>query len=331
MTDTFRALVVREQPDGTFSRAVEGLPPDALPPGQVLVRVLFSSLNYKDALSATGTKGVTRRYPHIPGVDAAGIVERSDDPRFTAGQEVIVTGFELGSNHWGGFAGMIRVPAEWAVTLPRTLSLRESMVYGTAGFTAALGIHKLRHNGVMPGSGPLLVTGATGGVGCIAVAMLSKLGYTVAAVTGKPAKRDFLLGLGAAEVLGRDDLLDTSGRGLLAGRWAGGIDTVGGTMLHSLLRTTKNEGSVACCGNVVGHELQTSVYPFILRGVNLLGIGSAWTAMPLRTKLWELMSGEWKPPALDALAREVTLEALNPEITAILAGGQAGRVVIRTS
>ena len=329
MTGTFRALVVREQQDGTFTRTLESLTAGDLPPGEVLIRVDFSSLNYKDALSATGNRGVTRKYPHIPGVDAAGVVEESGDPRHAPGTPVLVTGYELGSNHWGGFARYARVPAEWVVPLPPPLTPRRSMAYGTAGFTAALGVHKLRHEGVQPGDGPVVVTGATGGVGCIAVGMLAKLGYEVVAVSGKPAAADLLRTLGASAVLPREELHDTTPRALLAGRWAGGIDTVGGTMLHTILRGVKTGGSVACCGNVVGHELHTSVYPFILRGVNLLGIGSAWTAMPLRLEIWGLIAGAWDVPGLEALVREVPLDALEPEIAAILRGGQTGRVVVR--
>ncbi|MBM2839777.1 MAG: quinone oxidoreductase [Bacteroidetes bacterium] len=300
-----------------------------LPAGDVLVRVHYSSLNYKDALSATGNKGVTRKYPHTPGVDAAGIVEESAVSDFKHGDEVIVTGNDLGTNTDGGFAEYIRIPPTWIVQRPPTLSLRESMMLGTAGYTAALSVHKLMYHGVAQERGPVLVTGATGGVGCVAVALLSKLGFHVIGVTGKTEAKQFLLDLGAKEILTRDEIRDTSGKGLLPGRWAGVVDTVGGELLDSAIRYTKLEGAVASCGNITSGELTTSIYPFILRGVSLLGINSAFTPMNVRQIIWKKLATEWKLENLDRLITEVTLEQLGEYIDLILRGGVKGRVLVK--
>lgn len=325
---TFNALVVTETQEKRFIREILRKSLRDLPPGEVLVRVHYSSLNYKDALSATGNKGVTRRYPHTPGIDAAGIVEESKCPEFRPGDDVIITGNDLGSNTDGGFAEYIRVPADWIVKRPPSLSLRESMIIGTAGYTAALSVHNLLHHCVTPTKGPVLVTGATGGVGCIAVAILSKLGFHVISSTGKSDARQFLQDLGAKEVVSREDIRDTTGRGLLPGRWAGVVDTVGGETLDNAIRFTKLEGAVATCGNVTSGELHTSIYPFILRGVALLGINSAFTPMPLRQTIWKKLSHDWKLERLDLLTTEVSLEELDPYLDLILEGGVKGRVLV---
>jgi putative YhdH/YhfP family quinone oxidoreductase len=325
----FKALVVTETPDKRFVCQISQKPLSELPPGDVLVRVQYSSLNYKDALSATGNKGVTRKYPHIPGVDAAGIVEESTVQDFKCGDEVIVTGNDLGSNTDGGFAEYVRVPASWIVKRPPTLSLRESMMYGTAGYTAALSVYKLLYHGVTREKGPVLVTGATGGVGCVAVALLAKLGFHVITVTGKRESKQFLLDLGAKEILTRDEVRETTGKGLLPGRWAGVVDTVGGDILDSAIRYTKLEGAVASCGNVLSGELNTSIYPFILRGVALLGINSAFTPMDLRQTIWRKLASEWKLECLDRLVTEVSLEELDKYFDLILKGGVRGRIVVR--
>lgn len=325
----FKALVVTETPDKKFLRQIAQKPLSELPSGDVLVRVHYSSLNYKDALSAAGNKGVTRKYPHIPGVDAAGIVEESTVQDFKRGDEVIITGNDLGSNTDGGFAEYVRVPASWIVKRPPTLSLRESMMYGTAGYTAALSVYKLLYHGVTREKGPVLVTGATGGVGCVAVALLAKLGFHVITVTGKREAKQFLLDLGAKEILTRDEVRETTGKGLLPGRWAGVVDTVGGDILDSAIRYTKLEGAVASCGNVLSGELNTSIYPFILRGVALLGINSAFTPMDLRQTIWRKLSSEWKLEYLDRLVTEVSLEELDKYFDLILKGGVRGRIVVR--
>lgn len=326
---TFKALVVSKNKDGTYSRAIRKRKIDSLPDHDVTVRVEYSSLNYKDALSATGNKGVTQNFPHTPGIDAAGIIAESKDPRFKAGDEVIVTSFDLGQNTSGGFGAYIRVPGDWVVPLPDGLSLRESMSYGTAGFTAAYGMHKLIQNNLTPSDGAVLVTGATGGVGSLAVALLAKQKFRVIAATGKADQKSFLNELGAAEVIDRDDVYPTSRKPLLSGRWMGAIETVGGEMLDAVLRQTNHNGTVACCGNVLGGDLNTSIYPFILRGVSLMGIDSGICLMPMRKKIWQFLAREWKPENLEKLVSECGLEDLETEIEQILNGQQVGRKILR--
>ena len=328
MSDSdYKCLVVSQETDG-YIRKVVRRSVDTLPEGDVLIRVYYSSLNYKDALSATGHPGVTRRYPHTPGIDAAGVVEESSDGRFTPGEEVIVTSYDLGANTPGGYGQYIRVPAGWVVPLPHGLALRESMVYGTAGFTAAMSLHRLERYGVAPCSGEILVTGATGGVGSLAVAILSRVGYTVVAATGKPDRERFLLGLGANAVVHRNEVDDEGRRPLLAERWAGVVDTVGGNILATALKSTGSRGLVTCCGLVASADLSISVYPFILRGVSLQGIDSAECPMPERKYLWEKIAGPWKIDPTDDLVTERTLETLEPEIQRILQGKLMGRVVV---
>jgi putative YhdH/YhfP family quinone oxidoreductase len=324
---TFDALVVREA-DEDFARQVEKRTLADLPPGEVLIRVHYSSLNYKDALSASGHKGVTRSYPHTPGIDAAGLVEASDSDEFRPGDEVIVTSYDLGMNTPGGWGQYIRVPAGWVVPLPDGLTLRESMIYGTAGFTAALSVHALQTHGVAPDQGEILVTGATGGVGSLAVGILAQAGYRVVAASGKPDAEPFLRGLGAGEVIPREQVLDTSPRPLLRGRWAGVVDTVGGEYLATALKSTQYGGAVTCCGLVASADLPTTVYPFILRAVSLLGIDSQNCPMDLRRRIWQKLAGEWKLAKLDGLASKCSLQGLEPEIVRILEGQQKGRVVV---
>ncbi len=327
MDITFKALVVEES-DGTFRRSIQDCSVNDLPANDVLIKVHYSSLNYKDALSASGNKGVTKKYPHIPGIDAAGVVAESSDSRFKNGDKVLVTGYDLGQNTSGGFSQYIRVPGDWIVPLPKELSLRESMMLGTAGFTAAIGVHHLRQNNLSAADGPILVTGATGGVGSLAIAILAKLGYEVTAATGKMDQKSFLKDLGAANVIHREEVQDESGRPLLSGRWAGAVDTVGGIMLDTVLRQTKHNGTVACCGNILGHELHTNVYPFILRGVHLAGMDSGNCLMDLRKKLWQHLATDWKPNNLKKLANECGLDQLDDEIAKILEGKQVGRVLV---
>ncbi len=325
---TFKALVVKELADGQYSREINEKSVSELPEGDVLVRVNYSSLNYKDALSASGNRGVTKNYPHTPGIDSAGIIEESASDEFIPGDEVIVTSYDLGMNTPGGFGQYIRVPADWIVKCPDTLTLKESMVYGTAGFTAALSIFKMEQQGVTPNQGEILVTGATGGVGSIAVAILAKAGYHVVAASGKKDEVQFLIDLGAKEVIHRSDVTDTSGRPLLKGRWAGAIDTVGGDILATTIKSTKYGGVITCCGNVASPELQTTVFPFILRGISLLGIDSGNCASDLRQNIWDKIAGEWKLKNLDLLAKEISLEELDRNIELILQGKQKGRVVV---
>jgi putative YhdH/YhfP family quinone oxidoreductase len=325
---TFDALVVHETEDGQFERRIEERTLADLPGGEVLVRVHYSSLNYKDALSATGHRGVTRSYPHTPGIDAAGVVEESAVDAFRPGDEVIVTSYDLGMNTPGGWGQYVRVPAGWVVPLPRGLSLRESMIYGTAGFTAGLSVLKLVEHGLEPADGPVLVTGATGGVGSLAVGILARAGYRVAAATGKPGEEEFLRDLGAAEVIPRDEVRDESGRPLLKGRWAGAVDTVGGEYLATILKSLDYGRAATCCGLVASADLPTTVYPFILRGVSLLGIDSQACPMDRRQRVWQKLAGAWKLAPLERLATERALETLEPEIDRILQGQQRGRIVV---
>ncbi len=325
--DIFKSVVVEESSDGKFNINIKKKAVKDLPPGDVLIRVRYSSLNYKDALSAIGNRGVTKKYPHTPGIDASGVVAASDTTQFSEGDEVVITGYDLGMNTCGGFEQYIRVPAEWVVRLPEGLSLGEAMIYGTAGFTAAMSVHALTAD-VKPEDGDILVTGASGGVGCLAVAILAKLGYKVVGVTGKPEGKRFLKRLGAKKVIGREDVVDTSGKPLLKAAWAGVIDTVGGDSLATAIKTTKPFGTVTCCGNVSSPDLPLTVYPFILRGIKLVGIDSQNCPMPHRSELWKLLGGQWKVETLLYLCEEIGLEGLDHHISLILKGKQKGRVVV---
>jgi len=324
----FKAMIVHEK-DGKFIRSIGEKSIDELSKGDVLIRVKYSSLNYKDALSATGNKGVTRKYPHTPGIDAAGIVEGSFDNKFKPGDEVIVTGFDLGMNTSGGYGQFIRVPSDWVVKLPAGITLLESMIYGTAGFTAGLSLARLETNGLKPSKDEILVTGSTGGVGSLAVAILTKAGYNVTAVTGKSDRENYLRTLGAKIILTRENVDDNSGKSLLPARWGGVIDTVGGNILATAIKSTKYNCGVAACGLTQSPLLNTWVYPFILRGVNLLGIDSAHCEMELRLKIWNRLAKEWKPDSLNLIKQECSLEELNHKIDMILQGNITGRVIVK--
>ena len=325
---TFRALVVSKTDEKTFTREITERSISDLPEGEVLIRVHFSSLNYKDGLSCIGNPGVTRNYPHTPGIDASGKVAEISDSRFKEGDSVIVTCYDLGMNTSGGFAQYIRVPADWVVPLPEGMTFKEASIYGVAGFTAALSVDSLQKYGVNPEQGEVVVTGSTGGVGSVSVALLSLLGYTVVASTGKKEESEFLQRLGASEIISREEVNDESKKPLLRERWAGAVDTVGGTTLAALLKAAKRGGAVAATGLVASSELSTTVFPFILRGVSLLGIDSGFTPTKLRLEIWNKLAGIWKIPQLEQLTIDCTLEELDPEIDKILAGGQRGRVVV---
>jgi len=324
---TFKALVVEESAENKFTLGIKEKSINDLPDGEVLIRVEYSSLNYKDALSATGSKGVTKKYPHTPGIDAAGIVKQSSSTAFKEDDPVIVTGYDLGMNTSGGFGQYIRVPSQWVIKLPSSLTLKESMIYGTAGFTAGMSVYAITDS-LKPEGGEILVTGATGGVGSVSVAILSKLGYSVIAVSGKPEGRDFLRGLGAKEIISRNEGLDTSGRPILKGRWSGAIDTVGGDILATAIKSTKPLGTVACCGNVASADLPITVFPFILRGVKLIGIDSQNCPMEHRLRIWNKLSEEWQCSQFKDLYKEISLEHLNHNIDLILKGMQKGRIII---
>ncbi|GAB6083171.1 oxidoreductase [Desulfuromonas carbonis] len=325
---TFSAMVVSETSPKNFERRIVERSIDDLPPGELLLRVHYSSLNYKDALSASGRPGVTKNYPHTPGIDAAGVVVEDASGRFKPGDEVIVTGFDLGMNTAGGFGQYIRIPAAWGVPLPDGLSLRESMIYGTAGFTAGLSVHRLAAAGVAPGAGDILVTGATGGVGSIAVGVLARAGYRVVAATGKLSEGEYLRGLGATEVADRQSLLDGAERPMMKERWAGAVDVVGGNTLAAILKSTCYGGVVTCCGLVGAPDLPVNVFPFILRGVSLLGIDSVQCPAQPRLQVWQQLAGVWKPPRLEDTVTEFSLQELDPAIKGILAGELRGRTLV---
>jgi acrylyl-CoA reductase (NADPH) len=324
----FRALVVRQDAGGRFLREVAERSRADLPAGELLVRVRFSSLNYKDALSATGRRGVTRHYPHTPGIDAAGEVVESSSAHFRPGEEVVVAGFDLGVNTPGGFGQYISVPAGWALPRPEGLTLRQCMIYGTAGCTAALSVRALEEAGLGPAQGEVLVTGATGGVGSFAVAILARRGYRVAAATRKLDQTPYLRSLGADSILPTSELEKGPDKALLHERWIGAVDTTGGHILAAALKATGYGGAVAACGNAASAELHTTVYPFILRGVRLLGIESSRCPLPLRRVVWEMLAGPWKPPHLEEMAAECSLAELDQRIALILEGRLRGRVVV---
>ena len=330
LPEKFKAMVVSETVEKKFVREITQKALSELPGGELIIEVKYSSLNYKDALSASGNKGVTRKYPHTPGIDAAGVVLDSTTKAFGAGEEVVVMGFDLGMNTSGGFGEYISVPSGWAVKLPQGLSLRDSMGYGTAGLTAALCALRLMAGGLNKDAGEVLVTGATGGVGSIAVAILAKLGFNVVAATGKAAEKDFLTQLGAKAIISREEADDTSGRPLQKPRWAGVVDTVGGNILATALKTAKVGGLVAACGNAMSADLNVNVFPFILRGVSLLGVDSVEIPMRARQMAWNKLAGEWKID-LASIVTECSLAELEPKIELILKGGLRGRVVVDLS
>ena len=324
----FRAFRVAKTADRQFVRSVEQQDTADLPPGELLIDVAYSSLNYKDALSATGNPGVTRSFPHTPGIDAAGTVAESSVDGFKAGDAVVVIGFDLGMNTPGGFGQKVRVPAGWAVPMPAGLDARTSMILGTAGFTAALCVDKLTAAGMTPSGGPVLVTGATGGVGSVAVKLLAKLGYEVHAATGKAAQHGFLRDLGAAEILGRDAALAGSDRPLLKETWGGVVDTVGGEILVNAVKSLRYGASLAACGLVASPNIPATVLPFILRHVNLLGVDSVELPLSRKAEIWGRLAGPWRLDGLEELATPLKLDDLSAAIDRILAGEMVGRGLV---
>jgi len=311
-----------------YRSGVESVALDALSPGEIVIRSAFSSVNYKDALAGTGKGKILRQFPLIGGIDVAGHVVQSRDPAFKEGDAVLCTGCGLSETRDGGYAAYARLESRWAIPLPVGLDLRESMILGTAGFTAGLALLRMQDNRQTPDLGPLAVTGATGGVGSLAITIFSKAGYAVHAISGKAEQAEWLRSLGAAEVLGRDALAST--RPMDAARFGGGLDNVGGAMLHALLAHTAPYGNVATAGLAATHDLATTVMPFIIRGVSLLGVASAGTARDLRDEVWRRLSSDWKPACLDRIAtREVALDGLPAVFDDMLAGGSRGRTVVR--
>jgi acrylyl-CoA reductase (NADPH) len=327
----FNCYIVSKGEDNQVTAGMNRREVADLPDGEVLIRVGWSSLNYKDALAATGRPGVARKFPHIPGIDAAGEVAESRVPQLQVGQKVLITGYELGAGRWGGWSEYARVPAEWVIPLPDGLTLIDSMRLGTAGFTAALSVDALTRNEIKPASGEIVVTGSTGGVGCLAVLILAKLGYSVVAVTGKASQHDWLRKLGAKRVISRQDVDIQGGNPLMKAVWAGSVDTVGGNTLATILRTTEIGGCVTACGLVGGVDLHTTVFPFILRGVTLAGIDSGWTRRERRLEIWRHLATDWKPEGLAELSQTVELKDVEAPVRKILAGEIVGRTVVHVA
>ncbi len=323
----YKALITSEK-DKSFTNSIEVKDTESLPENDTLIKVKFSSLNYKDALSASGNKGVTRNYPHTPGIDAAGVIEKTTGSKFKIGDEVIVTGYDMGMNTSGGFGGYIRVPESWIVKKPENLSLSESMAFGTAGLTAGLCLRKLLLHGLKPEDGEVFVTGVTGGVGIISLMLFSKIGFDVTAITGKTDQTDLLKSLGAKKIIDRNELdLDLISP-LQKPLYAGGIDAVGGKILSNLICSTSQRAAIACCGMVSGISLDTSIFPFILRGLSLFGIDSAESLLETKEEIWNNFATDWKLENIDQNINNISLEDLPREIEKILKGDQVGRVRI---
>jgi NADPH2:quinone reductase len=326
MFSAYRIIEENGQSGGQFTR----LTLDDLDPGDVVIRSHYSSVNYKDALAATGTGKVIRRFPCVGGIDVSGVVVSSSDARFNAGDEVVATSYGMGVSHDGGFAEYVRVPADWVVPLPKGLSLFDAMALGTAGFTAALSIHRMEQNGLTPAAGRVIVTGATGGVASLAIAMLAKRGYQVTALTGKDSEHEYLTALGATEILSRHQLAMGT-RPLEKTLWAGAVDSVGGETLGWLTRCMQQNGVIASFGNASGIELHTTVLPFILRGVCLLGIDTAATEMTLRREIWQRMATDLRTDKLSSVGHIVPFDKLDDVFKPLLEGKSSGRSVIQFS
>ncbi|MEK9620253.1 MAG: YhdH/YhfP family quinone oxidoreductase [Flavobacteriales bacterium] len=321
----YRALEVKES-GKKYERSIIEKDLSDLPENDTLIKIKYSSLNYKDALSASGNKGVTRTYPHTPGIDAAGVIEDTSGNKFNKGDEVIVTGYDMGMNTFGGFGEYIKVPQNWIVKKPENLSLSESMAFGTAGLTAGLCLRKLLQHGLKPDDGKVFVSGVTGGVGIISLMLFSKLGYEVSAITGKTNQKDLLFNLGAKEVIDRTELdLDLISP-LQKPIYSGGIDAVGGKILSNLICSTSQRAAIACCGMVGGLSLDTSIFPFILRGLTLFGIDSAESLLEVKEEVWKNFATNWKLENIDQNIKDISLDELPNEIDKILKGEQIGRV-----
>lgn len=326
---TFRALVSRKAEDGTVANAVEVLDDSALPEGNVTVDIEWADLNYKDGLCLTGQGGLVRSFPHVAGIDFAGTVRESADSRYSPGDAVVLTGWRVGETHWGGFATRARVNADWLVPLPNGLSARDSMVLGTAGLTAMLAINRLESQGLTPAGGEVLVTGASGGVGSIAIALLARLGYSPVALSGRPENSAALVSLGTTRILDRAEFLAEPDKPLEPARWAGIVDCVGGDVLGKALKQVKYDGSVAALGNTAGIALVTNVLPFLLRGVNLLGIDSVMQPYARRVEAWQRVAGLFDIAAYADMIEQVGLETLPEAASRILEGQVKGRILVR--
>ena len=325
--DSFKALLIEER-DGKVTNSFVQMNEGQLDAGDVTIRVAYSSINYKDALAATGAGKIIRRFPCVGGIDLSGTVIASGNARFKPGDQVIATSFDIGVAHHGGYAEVARVPADWVVPLPAGLSLHDAMALGTAGFTAALGIVRMEENGLRPEKGPVIVTGATGGVGSLAVDMLARGGYHVVALTGKESEKDYLLGLGAAEVMLRQSIDLTKIRPLDRGQWAGAVDNLGGDVLAWIASTMEQGGTIASIGLAASHKLNTTVMPFILRGVSLLGVDSGYIREPYRTGVWQRLASDLRPPHLAQMSRRIAFDDLPAMFDEYIAGRAKGRVVV---
>lgn len=329
METSFQAFLIEQGSDGGVVSGFQTVEPNALDAGEVLIKVDYSSINYKDALAATGKGKIIRRFPCIGGIDLAGKVVESSDARFSAGDPVIATSFDIGVSHHGGYAEYARIPAKWVVPLPDGLTLFDAMALGTAGFTAALGIERMEANGLSADKGPVVVTGATGGVGSLAVDMLSAAGYHVAALTGKAEEADYLHTLGATDILLRSEIDFDATRPLEASRWAGAVDNVGGVVLHWLLANMQQAGTVASIGNAASFRLSTTVFPFILRGVSLLGVDSGYMGFPTRQRVWNRLADDLHPQHLAEVTRTIAFSDLPAAFDDFIEGRIRGRTVVR--
>lgn len=327
--ESFKAFLIEQGEGKTIRAGMQSLGVGDLDAGEVLIRVHYSSINYKDALAATGKGKIIRRFPCVGGIDLSGEVVDSTDPRFAAGDAVIATSFDIGVAHHGGFAEYARIPAKWVVRLPEGLSLFEAMALGTAGFTAALGVQRMEDNGLRPENGPVVVSGATGGVGSLAIDMLAAAGYSVTALTGKATEAPYLKALGASDILLRESIDFDAVRPLEGARWAGAVDNTGGKILHWMLATMQQAGTVASIGNAAGFDLNTTVFPFILRGVSLLGVDSGYIGFPVRQQIWERLATDLRPRHLDAVTQTIEFEALPAAFDDFIAGRIRGRTVVR--
>lgn len=323
----FKAFLI-DQKDGKTIAGFTDFKEDQLDKGEVTIKIAYSSVNYKDALAATGAGRIIRRYPCVGGIDMAGTVAKSTDARFKEGDQVIATSYDIGVAHHGGYAEYGRVPADWVVPLPKGLSLFDAMALGTAGYTAGLGVVRMEENGLAPANGKVIVSGATGGVGSIAIDILSRLGYEVVALTGKESQTEYLKGLGAKEVMLRSSLDLSKIKPLDRTLWAGAVDNLGGEVLAWMASTMQQNGVIASIGLAASMSLNTTVAPFILRGASLLGIDSGYTAMPLRRKVWERLAGDMRPAHLSGMTRTVKLDDLPPVFDAFIKGQAHGRVVV---
>lgn len=327
MTNLFKALRIEEKTPNQFSISLKSFSLNDLPDSDVLIKVHYSSLNYKDALSASGNRGITKNYPHTPGIDAAGVVISDKTGTLKNNQQVLVTGYDLGMNTWGGLSEYISVPVSWVVPLPEGLTLKDAMIYGTSGFTAAQGLYHILQNEVP--KGPCLVTGARGAVGSMAIALLAHQGHQVAAMTRSEEQRKELELFGASEIVLSEEALKSADRPLLKAKWNAVIETVGGRYLSYALRSTQYRGIVTCCGMIDSPELHVSVFPFILRGVKLIGLDSAECPLPMKKEIWQRLATEWKPQNLNHLATEIGLSEVPMALEKILNGKGQGKIVVK--